>query len=83
MAKTRGMILGINVNFKIVLLIFSNICCRHASMRQFQCVHTKYVFSINELFNINFLKTDSQLFSLFQHLYDNNRLLFYAFDSLS
>ena len=35
-------------------------------MRQFQCVHTTYVFSINELFTMNFLKTDSQLFSLFQ-----------------
>ena len=27
-AKTMDMILGINVNFKIVFLIFRNICCR-------------------------------------------------------
>ena len=79
-AKIVDMILGICVNSKIVFLIFSNICCRYIlelphrgnsnvslqHMRQFQCVSTTYVFSINELFIISFLKTDSQLFSLFQ-----------------
>ena len=69
-AKTMDMILGINVNFKIVFLIFSNICCRYT----FELPHRgnsnvslqHYVFSINELFTISVLKTDSQLFSLFQ-----------------
>ena len=67
-------------------------------MRQFQCVPTTYLFSINELFTISFLKTDSQLLSLFQRneLVEKNKFscslsctwmtiidcLFYAFDNL-
>ena len=31
-----------------------------AFMRQFQCVPTAYVFSINEFFTISFFKTNSQ-----------------------
>ena len=63
------MILGMNVNFKLAFLIFSYICCRNTlelPHRGIQCVPTTYVFSINELFTLSFLKTDSQLFSLFQ-----------------
>ena len=37
-----------------------------ASMRQFQCVPTIYVFSINEFFTISFFKTNSQPLSFFQ-----------------
>ena len=35
-------------------------------MRQFQCVPTPYVFSINEIFNIRFSKTNSQPLSFIQ-----------------
>ena len=70
-----------------------------ASMRQFQCVPTTYVFSINELLTISFLITDSQLLSLFQQneIIEKNKFScslsctwmtiidcpFYASDSLS
>ena len=53
----------------IFFLIFSHICCRYtfigiASMRQFQCIATAYVFSINKFFTISFFKTKSQPLSL-------------------
>ena len=45
-------------NFSNSFLISRNICCRFlfgiASMRQFHCVPTTYVFSINEYFTISF-----------------------------
>ena len=46
-----------------------------ASMRQFQCVPTTYVFSIDEFFTISFFKTNSQPLSLIQrneHVEMNN-----------
>ena len=64
------MILGINVNFKIVLLMFSNIYCRYTlelPHRRNSNVFLQHLsFSINELFTLSFLKSDSQLFALFQ-----------------
>ena len=54
-----------------------------ASMRQFQCVHTKYVFTINELFTINFIvsvKCKEQVVIKFvMPFHDNNRLLILVF----
>ena len=44
-------------------------------MRQFQCVPTTYVFSINEFINISFFKTNSQPLSFIQrneHVEMNN-----------
>ena len=46
-----------------------------ASMRQFQCVPTIYVFSINEIFTISFFKASSQPLSFIQsneHVEMNN-----------
>ena len=46
-----------------------------ASMRQSQCVHTTYVFLINEFFTISFFKTNSQPLSFIQrneHVEINN-----------
>ena len=43
------------VNFKIVFLIVFNITCWFTlAMRQFQCVPTTYIPSINEFYTINF-----------------------------
>ena len=52
------MIFGINVNFIIVFLIFSNICYRSLQDMSYNKIY--------ELFTISFLKTDSQLFSSVQ-----------------
>ena len=48
------LILCINVNFKKVFLIFSNICCRYTLILP----HSSYniVFSINEFFHHKLLK---------------------------
>ena len=98
--------------FSNCFLIFSNICCRYTSelplwgnsdvylqhKRQFRCVPTTYVFSINEFFTISFSKTNSPPLSLFQwnERVEMNKFLcsllctwmiidspFYAFDNLS
>ena len=52
------MILGINVNFKIVFLIFKNICCRY--ILEFKFAPTAYVHSINEC-----IFTIKQVFTIF------------------
>ena len=56
------MILGINVNFKIVFLFSSNIFCRYTlelPYRGNSNVFLHHVFPMNELLTISFLKTDS------------------------
>ena len=64
--KTMGMILGINVNFKIFFLI----SVTYAVGTHSNClyVHTTYVFSINELFTISFLKQILNFFYCFSEM---------------
>ena len=58
--KTMDMILG-KCKFPNIFLPYFQVHIEIASMRQFQCTPTTYVFSISEFFTISFLKTNSQL----------------------